>query len=90
MSAEYLIVSQSISYYFVLSPPTRVGVHSFFSYVASKILSQGAHPKSPVQNPKSKIPKIQNPKSKLPKIQNPKSPKSKIQNPQIPKSKLCT
>ena len=68
----------------------------FFSYVASKILSQGAHPKSPVQNPKSKIPKIQNP-------QNPKSPnskiqtlhikicyimfqKSKIQNPQNPKS----
>ena len=62
----------------------------FFSYVASKILSQGAHPKSPVQNPKSKIPKIQNPKSPKSKIQNPKSPKSKIQNPQIPKSKLCT
>ena len=59
----------------------------FFSYVASKILSQGAHPKSPVQNPKSKIPKIQNPKS--PKIpQNPKIPK--IQNPQNPppKSKI--
>ena len=51
----------------------------FFSYVASKILSQGAHPKSPVQNPKSKIPKIQNP-------QNPKSPKSKIQTLHI---KIC-
>ena len=66
------------------NPPTRVGVHSFFSYVASKILSQGAHPKSPVQNPKSKIPKIQNPKSPKSKIQNPQNPKSKIpkfQNP---------
>ena len=51
----------------------------FFSYVASKILSQGAHPKSPVQNPKSKIPKIQNP-------QNPKSPNSKIQTLHI---KIC-
>ena len=49
----------------------------FFSYVASKILSQGAHPKSPVQNPKSKIPKIQNP-------QNPKSPNSKIPKIQNP------
>ena len=72
----------------------------FFCYVASKILSQGAHPKSPVQNPKSKskIPKFQNPNfahkdllHNVPKIQNPKSPKSrksKIQNPQNPKSKL--
>ena len=63
----------------------------FFSYVASKILSQGAHPKSPVQNPKSKIPKIpkiqnpqnpkspKSPKSKIPKIQNPK-PSAEIQN----------
>ena len=71
------------------NPPTRVGVHSFFSYVASKILSQGAHPKSPVQNPKSKIPKIQNPKSpksKIPKIQNPQSPNSKIQTLHI---KVC-
>ena len=77
LRGHFLVTSNS-------NPPTRVGVHSFFSYVASKILSQGAHPKSPVQNPKSKIPKIQNPKSKIPKIQNPKSPKSKIpkfQNP---------
>ena len=73
----------------------------FFSYVASKILSQGAHPKSPVQNPKSKIPKIQNPKSPNSKIQTlhikicyimfqkskiPKIPK--IQNPKSPKSKI--
>ena len=70
------------------------------SYVASKILSQGAHPKSPIQNPKSKIPKIQNPKSpksKIPKFQNPnfahkdllhnvpKTKIPKIQNPQNPK-----
>ena len=54
----------------------------FFSYVASKILSQGAHPKSPVQNPKSKIPKIQNP-------QNPKSPKSKIPKFQTLHIKIC-
>ena len=81
------------AWYFVLRNQIRrpgSACTVFFSYVASKILSQGAHPKSPVQNPKSKIPKIQNPKSKIPKIQNPKSPKSKIQNPQIPKSKLCT
>ena len=55
----------------------------FFSYVASKILSQLANPKSPVpQTPK--ISKIQNPRSPKSKIQNPKSPKSKIpkfQNP---------
>ena len=55
----------------------------FFSYVASKILSQLANPKSPVpQTPK--ISKIQNPRSPKPKIQSPKSPKSKIpkfQNP---------
>ena len=64
----------------------------FFSYVASKILSQGAHPKSPVQNPKSKIPKIQNPKSPNSKIQTLHIKicyimfqKSKIQNPQNPK-----
>ena len=69
----------------------------FFSYVASKILSQGAHPKSPVQNPKSKIPKIQNPKSpksKIPKFQNPNFAHKdllhnvpKIQNPKSPKSR---
>ena len=47
----------------------------FFSYVASKILSRLANPKSPVpQTPK------------ISKIQNPRSPKSKIQNPQNPKS----
>ena len=79
------------------NPPTRFGVHSFFSYVASKILSQGAHPKSPVQNPKSKIPKIQNPKSpksKIPKFQNPNFAHKdllhnvpKIQNPKSPKSR---
>ena len=72
----------------------------FFSYVASKILSQGAHPKSPVQNPKSKIPKIQNPqnpKSKIPKIPKSQNPNfahkdllhnvPKIQNPKSPKSR---
>ena len=78
----YFICYNHITYN--IYPPTRVGVHSFFSYVGSKILSQGAHPKSPVQNPKSKIPKIQNPKSPKSKIQNPQNPKSKIpkfQNP---------
>ena len=59
------------------NPPTRSACTVFFSYVASKILSQLANPKSPVpQTPK------------ISKIQNPRSPKSKIQNPQIPKSKL--
>ena len=58
----------------------------FFSYVASKILSQGAHPKSPVQNPKSKIQNPQNPKSKIQNPQNPKSPNSKIQTLHI---KIC-
>ena len=62
----------------------------FFSYVASKILSQPPNPKSPFpQTPK--ISKIQNPRSPKSKIQNPqipKSPKSKIQNPQDPKSKI--
>ena len=65
-------------------------------------MSQGAHPKSPVQNPKSKIPKIQNPKSpksKIPKFQNPQNPKSKLFWPDFgdfgfgiaaPKSKIQT
>ena len=72
----------------------------FFSYVASKILSQGAHPKSPVQNPRSPKSKIQNPqnpkspKSKIPKFQNPNFAHKdllhnvpKIQNPKSPKSR---
>ena len=80
----YFICYNHITYN--IYPPTRVGVHSFFSYVGSKILSQGAHPKSPVQNPKSKIPKIQNPKSPKSKVQNPKSPNSKIQTLHI---KIC-
>ena len=60
----------------------------FFSYVASKILSQLANPKSPVrQTPKiSKIQNPRSPKSKIQNHQNPKSPNSKIQTLHI---KIC-
>ena len=72
----------------------------FFSYVASKILSQFPNPKSPVpQTPKiSKIQNPQNPKSKIPKIPKIQNPNfahkdllhnvPKIQNPQNPKSNI--
>ena len=80
------------------NPPTRVGVHSFFPFVESKICPKMQNPKSKICTkkdllhnvPKSKVQnlksEIQNPKSK---IQNPKSkiknPESKIRN---PKSKI--
>ena len=84
------IQQRSLRWWIIRRPGSACTV--FFSYGASKILSQGAHPKSPVQNPKFKIPKIQNPQN--PKIQNPHNPKSKIpkiptiQHPKSPKSKI--